>query len=605
MTRQIPARTSIPVAMTWDAASVFASDAEWEDAIAALKPAIQALRRFEGQLANDPQTLATYLGEADEARRRLGKVYLYASLFASVDTNDQVGISKRGRVAPLMTAFGAATAFDTPEIAAMAPETLEAWCSSEPALVDYRHHFEMIQRRKAHTRSAEVESLLAQVSEPFRSASGVHGTLVDAELPIQPASSSSGERHSIGQGTVGALTSDADPALRRSAWENYADAHLAFKNTMATCLVTSLKQSVFGARTRNYASSLHASLESGFIPVEVFHNLIDTYRRHLPIWHRYWRVRRRAMGQDVLHQWDVKAPLAGDNITIPYDQAIGWISEGMAPLGADYVTAMQRGLVSERWVDVYPNVGKRAGAFSTGVPGTYPFILMNYNDDIYGVSTLAHELGHSMHSYLTNATQPFVYARHSLFTAEVASNFNQVLVRDHLLKTQTSRELQIAVLEEAMSNFHRYFFIMPALSRFELETHQRIERGQALTADDLSTIMADFFEEGFGGEVEIDRPRLGITWAQFSTHLYMDFYTYQYATGISGAHALGQQVLDGAPGAVERYLTFLRAGISDYPLELLKAAGVDLSTPAPVETAFGVLDGMVTRLAELTGVDPS
>jgi oligoendopeptidase F len=271
----------------------------------------------------------------------------------------------------------------------------------------------------------------------------------------------------------------------------------------------------------------------------------------------------------------------------------------MQPLGEEYVAAMRRGLTDERWVDVYPNRGKRSGAYSSGTPDTRPFILMSYADDLFSLSTLAHELGHSMHNYFSSRNQPFVYARYGLFLAETASNFNQALVRAHLLATNDDPAFQIAVIEEAMSNFHRYFFIMPALARFELEIHERVERGEALSADALNELMASIFAEGYGDEVAQDRDRIGITWAQFPIHMYANFYVYQYATGISAAHALSQAVLREGRPAVDRYLGFLKAGGSRYPLDTLKMAGVDMTTPEPVDKAFAVMGGLVDRLESL------
>jgi oligoendopeptidase F len=289
---------------------------------------------------------------------------------------------------------------------------------------------------------------------------------------------------------------------------------------------------------------------------------------------------------------------------VPFEQSVEWICEGMRPLGAEYVGVMRDGLVEQRWVDIYPNKGKRMGAYSDGLPGTHPFILMSYNDDIFSMSTLAHELGHSMHSYLTWQNQPLVYSDYSLFVAEVASNFNQAMVRAHLLATNADRDFQIAVIEEAMSNFHRYFFVMPTLARLELAIHKRAERGEALTADTLIGLMADLLQEGYGDEVHVDRERVGITWGQFSTHLYSNFYVYQYATGISAANALAANILADQPGAVENYLAFLKAGSSLYPLDALKLAGVDMASPAPVETAFGLLASMVDRLEALVHLPP-
>jgi len=422
----------------------------------------------------------------------------------------------------------------------------------------------------------------------------------NADLVFAPAHGSDDPTPiEVAQGNLTALLAHRDREVRRTAWEHYADAHLAHKNTMASCLAAGVKQNVFMTRARRYASVLEASVESNFIPLEVFHNLIRTYRRNLPTWHRYWGIRRRALGYEKLRVYDRAAPLTARKPVVPFAQAVEWIAQGMRPLGDEYVNVMRRGVLEQRWVDIYPNKGKQAGAFSRGTPGTHPFIMMSYTDDIFGMSTLAHELGHSMHSYYAFRTQPFIYARYPLFLAEVASNFNQAMVRAHLLATQTDPELQIAIIEEAMSNYYRYFLVMPTLARFELEIHERVERGEALTARSLIALMADLFREAYGDEVEIDPDRVGITWATFHTHLYMNFYVYQYATGISGAHALARGVLAGGPGAAERYLDFLKAGGSRYPLDALRLAGVDLASPEPVEEAFGVLAQMVDRLERL------
>jgi oligoendopeptidase F len=302
---------------------------------------------------------------------------------------------------------------------------------------------------------------------------------------------------------------------------------------------------------------------------------------------------------ETLHPYDIWAPLTDSNPAVPYAQGVEWIAQGMQPLGDEYVTALRRGCLEERWVDVYPNQGKRQGAFSFGTPDTHPFIMMSYTDNLTSMSTLAHELGHSLHSYFTWKHQPFAYAEYSLFVAEVASNFNQAMTRAHLLKAQTDPAFQIPLLEEAMYNFHRYFFIMPTLARFELEVHERVERGQGLTADDLNNLMADLFTEAYGGEMHIDRDRVGITWATFG-HLYSNFYVFQYATGISAAHALAAPILAGDTDAARRYVEFLSAGSSLYPVDALKHAGVDMTTPQAVETAFATMAGYVDRLETLT-----
>jgi oligoendopeptidase F len=606
MAQRVPERSEIPVAYTWDASSVFATEADWEAAISDVSARIDSVAAFRGRLGESPAALADYLALAEGLLRTAGMIGVYSRMFYAVDTADQAAQARVDRANMLAARLGAALAFGEPELLEIGAKRLQGWTTEEPRLAHYAHSFERLAHRAAHVRSAEVEELLRQVNEPFSSASSIHGVLTNADMRFEPARDAAGEPYEIAQGTINALVTHADREVRKSAWESYADSHLALKNSQASALATGVKQDVFVARARRYSSSLEAALTPNFIPLEVFHNLISTFQANLPTWHRYWRLRKQALKLSELHVYDTKAPLTSSPLNLPYEQAIEWICEGMAPLGAEYVAAMRRGLEEQRWVDAYPNRGKRAGAFSMGVPGTHPFIMMSYNDDIFGLSTLAHELGHSMHSYNTRATQPFVYANYGLFLAEVASNFNQALVRNHLLnrvakQMPNARDFEISVIEEAMANFHRYFFIMPTLARFELAIHERVERGEALTADGMIGLMADLFAEGYGDEVVVDRPRVGSTWMQFSTHLYANFYVYQYATGISGAHALAQGIIDGNEGAVERYLGFLKAGSSAYPLDTLRAAGVDMTSPAPVEQTFGVLAGYVERLEALVG----
>lgn len=600
MTQTVPQRNDIAVRDTWDLQSIFPSDQAWEQEIAQVSAQLPELERFRGHLADSPALLAEWLETADQLQNVAEKVFVYGSLSYSSDTTDQAASAKRSRSLSFYSRVSTALAFGQPEILAIGSETLREWVGREPRLATYDHFFDQLWQRQSHVRSSEVEELLSAVADPFSGPRAIHGTLADADLRFVPAQDTAGEPLEIAQGVIGSLLTDPDREVRRTAWENYADSYIGLKNTLANCLAAGVKQNVFIARARRYDSALEGALSENFIPVSVFTNLIETYRKHLPTWHRYWNIRRRALGYDKLHVYDIKAPLTTAKQHVSFDESMEYIVAGMQPLGDEYVSVMRRGVTEQRWVDRYPNQGKRSGAFSSGVKGTHPFILVSYTNDLFSMSTLAHELGHSMHSYYTWQNQPLVYADYTLFVAEVASNFNQALVRAHLLRENSAPDFQIAVIEEAMSNFHRYFFIMPTLARFELEIHQRVERGEALTADSLNVLMTELFREGYGPEVEIDAERVGITWAQFATHMYSNFYVYQYATGISAAHTLAEGVLNGTPGAVENYLAFLKAGSSLYPLDALKLAGVDMSSPEPVEQTFGVLARFVDRLEELT-----
>ena len=438
------------------------------------------------------------------------------------------------------------------------------------------------------------------LSDPFSGVSGTARMLTNADFNFQPAITSDENEVPLTQGTLNKILAGADRQSRQTAWENYTDLYLDFKNTLTQNLTTSIKQNVFQMRVRDHPSTLEAALFKYDIPVQVFHNLIDTFQKNLPTWHRYWAIRRKALGLEILRPYDAWAPLIKDRPMVSYEQAVEWISQGLTPMGAEYVGILRDGCTKNRWVDIYPNEGKRAGAFSAGSPGTYPFILMSYGDTVFSLSTLAHELGHSVHSYLTWENQPIVYSNYSIFVAEVASNFHQVMVRAYLLENNPDPDFQIGVIEEAMANFHRYFLIMPTLARFELEMHEAVERGESVTAERMIDRCADLFTEAYGEAMEIDRDRVGILWATFG-HLYVDYYVFQYATGISGAHALSKRILSGVEGAVDDYLSFLKAGSSLYPIDALKVAGVDLTKPDAVEETFQILAGMVDRLEELLG----
>lgn len=591
-------RSAVPVERTWDAASVFATVEAWEAELEAVVAALPGVQAFEGRLAEGAPVTIQALAARDELTRRLSAVYMYAVVDYAVETTDQEAVARYGRAQAVGAQMAAAVAFIEPELLELGPERMLEWSDGNPALDHYRHYLDDLFRRGEHVRSSEVEELFGLLADAHSGPYAVYSGLVDSDLTFAAAIGASGAAAEVTQGSVEALLGSADRGLRRSAWESYADGYRGLRNALAANYATAIKQDVFSARARRHASTRAAALSRPNVPVEVFDSLLAAFERNLPTWHRYWRARAALLGVDSLQPYDLWAPLGGDPPELEYEQCVEWICESLAPLGDEYVSTVRRGCLEERWVDVYPNQGKMGGAFSAGAPGTHPFIVMSFDGSAVSLGTLTHELGHSMHSYLAWETQPQISTRYSLFVAEVASNFHQALLRAYLLESITDRELQLAVLDEAMANFHRYFFIMPTLARFEREVHERAEQGEGLTAELLEERMATLFTEAYGADFEVDRERVGITWAQFS-HLYEPFYVYQYATGISGAHALARGVLDGETGAAERYLDFLRAGGSGYPLDILRQAGVDLTSPEPVEETFAVLASLVDRLETL------
>jgi oligoendopeptidase F len=600
VTRTLPARADVDKRFTWNSESVFPDPEAWDTAVSTILARLADLAEFKGHLGETPDTLADWFETAEKLQRLMGKVQTYASLEYSCDVGDQDAAARADRTRSTTAQLGAAMSFALPEMIAIGFPKLREWVRTSPRLSHLGHYFDRIEALREHVRAPEVEEVLFQVTDPLSTALSAHGVLANTDMTFQPAQGVDGSAE-VAQGSISALLTSPDRETRRTAYESYADAHIAMEHTMAATIAGGVKRDVFYMRARRYASSLEAALAPGHIPPQVFHNVIRAFRDNLGTWHRYWRVRRKALGLDKLKPYDTRAQLAKP-VVVPYEQSVEWIAQGVSPLGDEYVRIMRRGALEDRWVDIYPNKGKRMGAFSSGSADTLPFIFMSYNDDIYSTSTLAHELGHSMHSYYARRTQPFIYSSYGLFQAEVASNMHQALTRRYLMQTNQEPDFQIAVIEEAMSNFQRYFFVMPSLARLELDMHERAERGGAITAGYLNNLMADLIQEVYGSEVDVspvDRARMGSTWAQFHTHLYSNFYVYQYATGIAGAHHLAARVGAGEPGAVDAYIAFLKSAGSMYPLEGLKMAGVDMTSPEPVQAAFAALADMVTRLEQL------
>jgi oligoendopeptidase F len=593
----VPPRAEVPFDQTWALETVFPTDEAWEDAFAAVGGRLPALDAYRGRIA-DSATLLAALRLHDELGAEIARVFNYAGLRRSEDaTNTQYG-EMADRAIGLASRFAAASSYLSPEIAALSDETFAVWFAQEPALAQYRHAVARIIRLRAHIRSPEVEELLARGAEVTAASEITQSVLEDGELPLGEITDESGRAVTLAQGNLQRYLDSTDRRVRQDAWERSADAYLAFRNTFAATLAGAVKRDVFYARARGYDSALAAALAPDNIDPAVFHNLLDTVWRHFPVWHRYFRVRRRLLGlpEGEQYGYDLDAPLA-EQPHIPWERGVETILASLAPLGPEYVAEVRRGL-AERWVDRAANLGKGGGAFSSGVYGTEPFISMTYQDNLTSISTLTHELGHSMHSLLTWRHQPVTYADYGMSAAETASNFNQALLGAHLLAERSEREWTIAVIEERMANYQRYLFTMPILARFELATHQRVEAGNAISADWMSQTLFDFYREGYGQEVVLDAPRMGITWARFP-HLFSNFYVFQYGIGISAAAALSHAVLtEGAP-ARERYLSFLRAGGSVDPIDALREAGVDITTPAPIERAFAIMSGYIDRLEAL------
>jgi oligoendopeptidase F len=594
----VPERSDIPKEQTWNAEAVFSSRDTWRDAFDELKKELPAIGGFAGTLSTSPKNLAKWLNTEERLSRNAEKLAFYAYLAMAVDGDDAEATAMLGQIQSLGADITASSAFADPEILAMDEKILRGWLASEKDLAPYKHSLENLLRTRPHVRSGEVEEVLGFVSDPFGSVEMTFQMLSAMDMKIENAQGVDGNAMDVTQSNIEEIKKHPDCKIRQSGMDHYADAYLGLRHTYAGNYLTAAKQAVTLATIRGYDSVLQYKLAPYNIPTEVFHNLIETFKNKLPIWHRYWDVKSRLLELDEMRPYDIWAPLTEKQPDYSFKEAVDLISKGMAPLGNKYVDSIRKGCMEDRWVDYARNKGKAQGAFSHGTYDTYPCIMLSYDNTLSEVSTLAHELGHSMHSYMTHENQSYSDSHYAMFVAEVASNFNQAMVRDYLFKTCVDRDFQLAVIQEAMDNLHRYFFIMPTLARFEFEVYRRLETGAPLNADILQEIMKGFYAEGYGDTLKDDGERTSITWATFG-HLYEPFYTFQYATGISAAHALCFKILEGKEGAVDNYLKFLSLGNSVYPLEALAIGGVDMLSTEPVEAGFNVLEQLINRLESL------
>jgi len=596
-------RKDVPVEQTWNKEKVYPSWKEWQAEFETAQTDLKKLADYKGTFEDGPQRLVEWFQQYAMQYQRVMRLWEHARMHITVDVNDAEAKGYYGQADGLNAQFLAATAFVEPEILTLGEAVLE-WAETHPPLSDYRHYFDNILRLKPHKRSREVEELMGRLTEPFAGIARTIGELTNMDLKFAKAVDSGGQEHPVLHATVTPTgIQSMDAAQRKSAWESYADGYLAMENTLAAGYITNLKQWLFETRVRGYDSVLELMLAPSNTPVEVFHTLIDTFKKNLPVWHKYWDVKRRVLGQDQIYPHDVWAPIVRTPPVISYHQAVDWICDALKPLGDDYVEVMRRGCLEDRWVDWAPNAGKRPGAASSlMVENKPPFLFTSYDETLLAMSVLAHELGHSMHSYFMyhNVASVYnTYERLSSTVAETASNFNQAMLRAHLKEAKgDDPEFQIAMIDEAIFNFHRYFFTMPTLARLEFEVCSRLQEGKPVTTQDLKSLMKKYYAEGYGDTMTDDAERTAITWAQYG-HLYFPFYTFQYGVGISAATALANGVRAGKNGAAGNYLAFLKAGGSKYTMDLFNLAGVDMASSGPVEDAFKALSDMVDQLEKL------
>jgi oligoendopeptidase F len=501
------------------------------------------------------------------------------------------------RAQSLASEASSAASFIEPELQRADRETLDAYFDAEPALQQYDHYLDDVMRMKPHTRSAEVEELLAELSEVTGASSDIYGMLSNADMTFPTVEKPTGDAVEITQSNFTSLLKNPDRTFRRTVYERYMDEWGEYRNTVASSLKNSVKADVKTARARNYETAREAALDGPNVPVDVYDALVETVEANLDVLHRHVDLKADRLGVDEVGMHDLYAPLTdGDAPDVSYEQAKEWVTEAVAPLGEEYQSRLAEGLES-RWVDVYENKGKRSGAYSGGTYDSQPYILMNYQDDAASMYTLAHELGHSMHSELTSEAQPYVYSNYEIFVAEVASTVNEALLTHHLLDTVEDERLRRSVLDEYLERFRSTLFRQTLFADFEHQIHTISEEGGALTPDKLDERYGDL-KRDYYANADVDE-RIEREWMRIP-HFYYNYYVYQYATGISAANAIVDRILDEGEPAAEDYLAFLRKGSREYPLELLRGAGVDMASPEPVESAIDAYERYVAEFEALS-----
>ncbi|MFD1585982.1 oligoendopeptidase F [Halorientalis brevis] len=593
----VPERSDIDEEYKWDLEDLYADDEAWEEAYEAVEEQLEDLRAYEGRVTEDASTLLAVLELREEIMRTVSNVASYARMRRDEDTTDGQYQALLARAQSLSSDAQSAASFIVPEIQNCSREEIDQFVEAEPDLELYDHYFDDVLRMKAHTRSAEIENLLAELGEVTGAPGEVYNMLANADMEFPAVEDPDGESRRITLNNFTTLQKNPNRQFRQTVYEAFYDEWENVRNAVGSAYKNSVKTDSKLARARNYDTAREAALDGPNVPAEVYDNLVDTVRDNLDKLHRHAELKRDAVDGEELRMWDLYVPLVQEESPeIPYEDACEYVVDAVAPLGEEYQSRLAEGLDS-RWVDVYETKGKQSGAYSGGTYDSQPYILMNYQDDVESMYTLAHELGHSLHSQLTSEEQPYVYSDYEIFVAEVASTVNETLLTHHLLETVEDERLRRHVLNQYLERFRSTLYRQTMFAEFEHRTHELSESGEALTPDRLDELYLDLKSDYYEPAAVDDR--IAREWMRIP-HFYRAFYVYQYATGISAAVALVDGILDEGEPAAERYVEFLEKGSREYPLELLKHAGVDMASPEPVEAALDVYAEYLDEFASLT-----
>lgn len=595
--KKLPQRKEVPVELTWDLELIFANSGEFDTAVTELEQQATTFLTYQGQVGQSAQTLLTALEAWLDLDRALEKIYVYASMKNDQDTKNAEYQALFTRVQKLVAEVSAKIAWFEPELLVLSEETVATYLQVEPKLQQYQHLLEVLLAKKPHILSDKEEALLAGASDILGAPENIFGVLNNADFKFAQVSDEAGNKVQLSQGLYGKLLESVNQEVRKEAFEKLYLVYHQFRHTLATTLATHVRMHNFEAKLRGYNSAQERALASNSIPVKVYTTLLEQVEQHLPLLHRYVELRKKVLGLTELHMYDLYTPLTGKaNLAYTYEEAKQESLKALAVLGDDYLEHVKEAYAS-RWIDVVENEGKRSGAYSSGVYDTAPYILLNWQDNLDNLFTLVHEMGHSMHTYLTTHNQPYQYGDYPIFLAEIASTTNENLLTQYLLETQKDPQVQAYVLNHYLDGFKGTVFRQAQFAQFELWLHEQEASGQALTAEKLADYYGKLNQHYYGSAVVNDQ-QIAYEWARIP-HFYYNFYVYQYATGFAAATTLSQNILSKDPAKLTAYLDYLQAGSSNYPLEVMKQAGVNMEESAYLQEAFKVFE---KRLNQLEGL---
>ncbi|SJX68923.1 Oligoendopeptidase F [Enterococcus faecium] len=595
--KQLPKREELPENLTWDLTKIFSSDKEFDEKYLELSEKLKKSEEYKGTLNQGASQFLDAIEFVLSVYRQTEIIYVYAHLKNDQDTGNTEYQALYARASSLFSKVSEAVSWFEPEILQLSDERIWQYFKEEPKLEVYRHYIQQIVDNRAHVLSADQESLLAGAGEIFEASSDTFAVLNNADLVFPTIEGENGEKVQLSHGVYGQLLESTDRSVREAAFKGLYSVYEQFRNTFASTLSTHIKGHNFKAKVRNYSSAREASLSNNHIPESVYDTLVDVVNKHLPLLHRYMELRKRLLEVEKLHMYDLYTPVLGEApITFTYEEAKEKALEALKPMGEEYMTIVEKAF-SERWIDVVENKGKRSGAYSSGSYDTNPYILLNWHDTLDQLFTLVHEMGHSVHSYFTRSSQPYVYGDYSIFLAEIASTTNENILTEYLLETEKDPRVRAYVLNHYLDGFKGTVFRQTQFAEFEHFMHTEDEKGVPLTSEYLSDSYGKLNAKYYGPAVEED-PEIKFEWSRIP-HFYYNYYVFQYSTGFSAASALAKRILSQEPDALENYLAYLKAGNSDYPVEVMKKAGVDMTQAAYIEDAMSMFEQRLNELEEL------